>query len=156
MNPVVVRVRRLPTADPALPLPSCQTAGSAGMDVSANLPEADREKGIELSPGARALIPTGLAAAVPEGYEIQLRPRSGLALRNGVTLLNSPGTIDSDYRGEIGVVLVNHGTQTLEVHHGMRIAQMVLAPVCRIEWLEADSLAGSERGSGGFGSTGTR
>ena len=156
MNPVSVRVRRLPGADPALPLPSCQTAGSAGMDVCANLSEADRREGITLAPGQRALIPTGVAVALPDGYEVQLRPRSGLALRHGITLLNSPGTIDCDYRGEIAVVLVNHGTESVAISHGMRIAQMVLAPVFRIDWREVDALEDSVRGAGGFGSTGTR
>lgn len=154
MTRVPVRVHRIPGADPALPLPSYQTTGSAGMDVCANLPEADRQSGISIAPGARILIPTGLAVAIPDGYEIQLRPRSGLALRDGITLLNSPGTIDSDYRGEIGAVLVNHGSQSFQVMHGMRIAQLVLAPVCRIDWHGTDALEGSGRGAGGFGSTG--
>jgi dUTP pyrophosphatase len=156
MTGIPVRIRRMPGADPALSLPGYQTAGSAGMDVCASLPEAHRPNGIVLEPGSRALVPTGFALGIPDGYEIQLRPRSGLALRDGITLLNSPGTLDSDYRGEVGVVLVNHGSERVVIEHGMRIAQIVLAPVCRIEWREAESLEPSERGAGGFGSTGTR
>ncbi len=150
---LTLRVRRLPGADPSVPLPRYQTAGAAGLDVPANLPEADRA-GVTLGPGERRLVPTGLAVDVPEGYEIQLRPRSGLALRDGVTLLNTPGTIDSDYRGEIGVLLVNLGAVPFTVTHGMRIAQMVVAPVVRAEVVEADEIGQSERGAGGFGSTG--
>jgi dUTP pyrophosphatase len=156
VSAVAVRLRRLPGADPDLPLPAYETAGSVGMDVRANLPEASRATGIELAPGARALVPTGLTVALPEGYEIQLRPRSGLALREGITLLNTPGTIDSDYRGEVGVVLVNLSSQPMTIEHGMRIAQMVLAPVVRIDWVETEALEQSPRGTGGFGSTGTR
>lgn len=156
MTPVLLRILRLPDSDPAVPLPSYQTGGSAGMDVRANLALPDRDAGLVILPGERKLVPTGFAAAVPDGYEVQLRPRSGLAFRNGITLLNSPGTIDSDYRGEIGVVLVNHDTELFRVQHGMRIVQMVLAPVSRIEWLETESLDESGRGTGGFGSTGTQ
>ncbi|HLS58596.1 MAG TPA: dUTP diphosphatase [Paracoccaceae bacterium] len=155
MSGVRVRFRRLPAADPALPLPGYQTAGAAGMDLLANLPAEDRATGFELRPGARAAVPTGIAVEIPEGYEIQVRPRSGLALRHGITLLNSPGTIDSDYRGEILAILVNHGEQPVRIEHGMRIAQIVLAPVSRIVWQEAADLAASGRGTGGFGSTGT-
>jgi dUTP pyrophosphatase len=154
MTAVRVRVRRLPGADAALPLPAYQTAGAAGMDVAANLAPEDRERGLVLVPGARVLVPTGLAIAVPEGYEMQLRPRSGLALREGVTLLNAPGTVDEDYRGEVGVIVVNHGQAPVTIGHGMRIAQMVLAPVVRADWEEAESLDASPRGAGGFGSTG--
>lgn len=155
MSAVRVRIRRLPHADPALPLPAYQTAGAAGVDVLANLPPTERAEGIVLRPGARVAIPTGIAVEIPEGYEIQIRPRSGLALRHGLTLLNSPGTIDSDYRGEIAAIVVNHGTEPVRIEHGMRIAQIVLAPVSRIAWEEAGDLAASERGAGGFGSTGT-
>jgi len=105
--------------------------------------------------GATPLVPSGLAIAIPEGFEIQVRPRSGLALRHGVTLVNSPGTIDSDYRGEVGVILVNHGSAPFTVEHGMRVAQLVLSPVVRLAWREADELDDSARGAGGFGSTGT-
>ena len=152
---VAVAIRRLPGHDPALPLPAYATGGAAGMDVCACLPPEDRAGGLVLAPGARALVPTGLAVAIPEGHEIQVRPRSGLALRHGITLLNSPGTIDSDYRGEVGVILANLGDAAFTVAHGMRIAQLVLAPVARIAWEERDGLDASLRGSGGFGSTGT-
>jgi dUTP pyrophosphatase len=155
MTAVRVRVRRLPGADPGIPLPTYQTAGAAGMDVAANLAPDDRARGIVLPPGERALVPTGLAIAVPAGYEMQLRPRSGLALRQGVTVLNAPGTIDEDYRGEVGVVVVNHGRTPVTIAHGMRIAQMVLAPVVRALWEEVEALDASPRGAGGFGSTGT-
>jgi dUTP pyrophosphatase len=150
-----VRVRRLASHDPGLPLPAYATEGAAGMDLCANLAPGDRAAGLTLAPGARALVGSGLALEIPPGHEIQIRPRSGLALRDGVTLANSPGTIDSDYRGELGVILINHGAAPVTVAHGMRIAQLVLAPVARIAWEEADTLEGSARGAGGFGSTGT-
>lgn len=142
----VTRVR--PEVEP-LPLPRYMTSGSAGMDLLADVVEP-----IELSPGARALIPTGIAVELPAGFEAQVRPRSGLALRHGVTLLNSPGTIDSDYRGEIQVILINLGDQPYTVRRGDRIAQMIVAPVVRAELREVDGLADSRRGSGGFGHTG--
>ena len=153
--PVTIGIRRLPGHDPALPLPAYTTAGAAGMDVCACLGPKAREAGLVLAPGARALVPTGLAVEIPAGHEIQVRPRSGLALRHGVTLLNTPGTIDSDYRGEVGVILANLGDAPFTVAHGMRIAQLVLAPVVRIVWDERSALAESARGTGGFGSTGT-
>jgi dUTP pyrophosphatase len=133
-----------------LPLPAYATPDSAGMDLMAAVNES-----ISLAPGERMMIPTGIAIALPSGFEAQIRPRSGLALKNGLTLLNSPGTIDSDYRGEIGVILVNHSQETFMVEHGMRIAQMVVAPVLQISWNAVFSLNDSERGAGGFGSTGT-
>ncbi|MBO6560540.1 MAG: dUTP diphosphatase [Nisaea sp.] len=146
---VDVKVRRLPHgAD--LPLPAYQTADSAGMDLLAAIGED-----VVLAPGERKLIPTGLAIALPPGYEAQVRPRSGLALRNGITQLNTPGTIDADYRGEIGVILINHGAEPFTVTRGMRIAQMVVAPVIQARWNEVTELDETERGSGGFGSTGT-
>jgi dUTP pyrophosphatase len=148
-------IRRLPSRDPALPLPAYATPGAAGMDLQANLEPGDRAHGLSLAPGARALVPTGLALEIPASHEVQVRPRSGLALRQGLTVLNSPGTIDSDYRGEVGVILVNLGTAPVTIAHGDRIAQMVLAPVARIAWTEAGELAASARGAGGFGSTGT-
>lgn len=154
MSGVRVRFRRLPAADPALPLPGYQTAGAAGMDLLANLPAEDRATGFELRPGARAAVPTGIAVEIPEGYEIQVRPRSGLALRHGITLLNSPGTIDSDYRGEIQIPLINLDTESQEIEHGERVAQLLVALVHPIEWAEAESLPPTERGTGGFGSTG--
>jgi dUTP pyrophosphatase len=147
-------VRRLPSRDPALPLPAYATAGAAGMDLQANLAPEDRLRGLTLAPGARALVPTGLALEIPASHEVQVRPRSGLALRHGLTVLNAPGTVDSDYRGELGVILVNLGGEPATVAHGDRVAQMVLAPVARVAWAEAGELAASSRGAGGFGSTG--
>jgi dUTP pyrophosphatase len=152
---VSVGILCLPSRDPALPLPAYATPGAAGMDLSANLAPDDRAQGLTLAPGARALVPTGIALEIPPGHEVQLRPRSGLALREGLTLLNTPGTIDSDYRGEVGVILINHGREPVTVAHGARIAQLVLAPVARIAWAEAGALSESDRGTGGFGSTGT-
>ena len=144
-----VEVKRLPHgAD--LPLPEYATADSAGLDLLAAV-----DGDLTLQPGARALVPTGLAIALPPGYEAQVRPRSGLALRNGITLLNSPGTVDADYRGEVGVILVNLGQEPFVVTRGMRIAQMIVAPVTRLAWREVADLPASERGAGGFGSTGT-
>jgi dUTP pyrophosphatase len=142
----VARVR--PGPDP-LPLPRYMTAGAAGMDLLADL-EAD----LVLAAGERCLVPTGLAVAVPPGYEGQVRPRSGLAAREGLTLLNAPGTIDSDYRGEVRVLLVNLGTAPVRLRRGDRIAQLVIAPVARAVWREVAELPPSERGAGGFGSTG--
>lgn len=130
--------------------PTYATEHSAGMDLTAALEEA-----IEIGPGERMLIPTGLALALPDGYEAQIRPRSGLALKHGVTVLNSPGTIDADYRGEIGVILANMGEAPFTVERGMRIAQMVIAQYAKIEWEMAEELDNTERGAGGFGSTGT-
>lgn len=134
-----------------LALPRYETAHAAGMDLMACVP-AD----IVLAPGRRALVPTGFAIALPAGFEAQVRPRSGLAARHGVTVLNSPGTIDADYRGEIGVVLINHGDVPFTVSRGMRIAQLVVAPVSRVAWREAESLPETGRGAGGFGSTGMK
>ena len=133
-----------------LNLPTYATEQSAGMDLSAAI-----EEPIELAPGERALIPTGLSIALPAGYEAQVRPRSGLALKHGVTVLNTPGTIDADYRGEIGVILINHGQEAFTVERGMRVAQMVIAQHSNISWDVVESLEESDRGAGGFGSTGT-
>jgi len=133
-----------------LNLPTYATEQSAGMDLTAALPEA-----IELDAGERMLIPTGLSIALPEGYEAQIRPRSGLALKHGITVLNTPGTIDADYRGEIGVILINHGKEAFTIERGMRIAQMVISRHQSIEWDVVESLDETERGEGGFGSTGT-
>ena len=132
-------------------LPAYATAASAGMDLRAAI-----ENDIVIEPGVRALIPTGLRVAIPEGYEIQLRPRSGLALRDGITLLNTPGTIDADYRGEIGVILINLSDRPFTVRNADRICQMVLAAVPQIEWEAVDELPSTERGDGGFGHTGTK
>lgn len=133
-----------------LKLPAYATAQSAGMDLTAALEEA-----IELGSGERALIPTGLAIALPPGFEAQIRPRSGLAIKHGVTVLNSPGTIDADYRGEIKVILINHGKEPFTVERGMRIAQMVVERFEHIEWEVVNDLENTDRGAGGFGSTGT-
>jgi len=149
MSTVRVDVKRLPHGDD-LPLPAYATAQSAGLDLMAAV-DAD----VILAPGERSLVPTGLAIALPPGYEAQVRPRSGLALKNGVTVLNSPGTIDADYRGEVGVILANLGAEPFTVSRGMRIAQMVVAPVTQLAWNEVEDLSDSERGTGGFGSTGT-
>lgn len=149
-----VRVERLPHFDPALPLPAYETPGAAGMDLRASLAPADRAAGVTLAPGARAAIPTGLRVAIPAGMEMQVRPRSGLALRHGVTVANAPGTIDSDYRGEVMALLVNLGDAPFIVAHGARIAQAVIAPVARAVWQEGP-LDNTARGAGGFGSTGT-
>jgi len=138
-------------ADRSLPLPAYESAGAAGADLRANLPEGP----VTLAPGARALISTGLHMAIPQGFEVQIRPRSGLALKHGITLINSPGTIDSDYRGIVGVIMGNMGAEAFTVEHGMRIAQMVIAPVTQIAWDERADLESTTRGAGGFGSTGT-
>ncbi len=133
-----------------LPLPSYATGGAAGFDLLAAVVEP-----VTLAPGARTLVPTGLAIALPAGYELQVRPRSGLALRHGIVLANSPGTIDEDYRGEIGVIVLNAGSEPFAITRGLRIAQAVLAPVARLDWAEVDVLDATARGAGGFGSTGT-
>ena len=140
-------------ADRSLGLPDYASAGAAGADLRANF--ADRGV-VVLEPGARALVPTGLRMAVPEGFEVQVRPRSGLALKHGITLPNSPGTIDSDYRGPVGVIVLNAGSDPFEIRHGDRIAQMVVAPVVRADFAVAEALEGTARGDGGFGSTGRR
>jgi dUTP diphosphatase len=149
-----VAIRHRDGADRSVALPAYATDGAAGMDVRANFPPETRAAGLVLQPGERGLVPTGLEVAIPEGFEVQVRPRSGLAIRHGVTLLNAPGTIDSDYRGEIGVIVINHGSEPFHVRHGERIAQLVLARVERLTWQSATALAGSGRGEGGFGSTG--
>ncbi|MEI8395210.1 MAG: dUTP diphosphatase [Rhodospirillaceae bacterium] len=142
---------QLPHAD-GLPLPAHATAGAAGLDLMAAVPEG---KPVTLAPGARVLVPTGLTIALPPGFEGQVRPRSGLALNHGITVLNSPGTIDSDYRGEVGVILINHSDQAFVVERGQRIAQLVVAPVTYVVALACTGLADTGRGAGGFGSTGT-
>ncbi|WP_407495213.1 dUTP diphosphatase [Pseudooceanicola sp. MF1-13] len=152
MKPVGISVAWTEAADRQIALPTFATAGAAGADVRANLPEA---ASVELAPGARALIPTGLRMAIPDGFEVQVRPRSGLALKHGVTVANAPGTIDSDYRGELGVILVNLGDQPFVVTHGERIAQLVVAPVVQASFEVVADLDATDRGTGGFGSTGT-
>ncbi len=146
---VEVRIQRLPHAPG---LPEYATAGSAGLDIAAAVAG---DEPMELAPGARALVPTGLRLAVPEGFEAQIRPRSGLALRHGLMLPNSPGTIDSDYRGELQVIVMNAGSEPVRIERGMKIAQLVLMPVPRVAWRECAELDATERGEGGFGSTGT-
>ncbi len=148
---VTVRVSRAEGADPGLPLPGYATDGAAGADLRADT----GGDVVVLAPGERRLIGTGLRIALPEGYEMQVRPRSGLALRHGITLVNAPGTIDADYRGQVGVILVNHGDAPFEVTHGMRIAQAVVAPVVRATFDLVDALEETARGPGGFGSTGS-
>ncbi len=148
MSPVEIEVVRLPHAKD-LPLPSYATDGAAGMDLLAAVAAP-----VVIPPGGRALIPTGLRIALPEGFELQVRPRSGLALRHGITLPNTPGTIDEDYRGELGVIVLNAGTEPFTVERGARIAQAVVAPVVRARWREVERLQETRRGDGGFGSTG--
>ena len=151
MNAMVkVDIRQLPHGE-GLALPAYQSAHAAGLDLLAAVPEAAP---LILSPGQRALVPTGLSIALPAGYEAQVRPRSGLAARHGITVLNAPGTVDADYRGEVGVLLINHGDAPFAIRRGERIAQMVIAAVVRAELVAALSLSATERGSGGFGSTG--
>jgi dUTP pyrophosphatase len=147
---VTVDVQQLAHAE-GLALPAYQTAHAAGLDLLAAVPG---DAPLVLDAGKHALVPTGLTIALPPGYEAQVRPRSGLAAKHGVTVLNAPGTIDADYRGEIGVLLINHGTAPFTIHRGERIAQMVIAPVARAELVVASALSATERGSGGFGSTG--
>ncbi|MCX7644543.1 MAG: dUTP diphosphatase [Rhodobacteraceae bacterium] len=150
----VIRVLREDWADPEVALPAYETAGAAGADIRANLPRELRAGGMVLAPMERRVVPTGIRVEIPEGFEIQLRPRSGLALRHGITLPNTPGTIDSDYRGPLGVLLVNLGAEPYTIRHGDRIAQLVVAPVVRAAFRSVAALGESARGSGGFGSTG--
>ena len=145
-EPVAVQVKRLPHGQ-GLDLPAYATSGAAGMDVVA-------AETVTLQPGQRHAVATGLALAIPPGFEIQVRPRSGLALKHGITVPNTPGTIDSDYRGELKVILINHGPDAFAIARGDRIAQLVLAPVVQAAWDEVDELGDTERGAGGFGSTG--
>ena len=148
MTSVEISVKRLPH-NTDLPLPEYEPVQSAGMDLPAAI-----DSPMTLSPGEHAMVPTGLAIALPGGYEAQIRPRSGLAARNRVTVLNTPGTIDADYRGELKVILINLGTEPFEIERGMRIAQMVIAPVTQGKLTEVDDLSDTARGTGGFGSTG--
>ena len=145
-EPVAVAIRRLPHGE-GLELPRYATDGAAGMDVVS-------AEDVTLAPGARHAVATGLAMAIPLGYEIQVRPRSGLALKHGITVPNTPGTIDSDYRGELKVILINHGSEPFPIVRGDRVAQLVLAPVTQAAWREVAELDDTERGAGGFGSTG--
>jgi dUTP pyrophosphatase len=145
---IPVQIAREPGCED-IPLPAYESAHAAGMDLRAAVPEP-----LTLAPGERILIPTGLRIALPEGYEAQVRPRSGLAIRHGITMLNSPGTIDADYRGEIRVIVINHSTEPFTIERGDRIAQLIVAPVTRAEWLPVESLEQTTRGEGGFGHTG--
>ena len=151
---VTVNIMREGWADPDVPLPDYATAGAAGADLRANLPPDTRARGLILQPLARAIVLTGLRVAIPDGYEMQVRPRSGLALTHGITLPNTPGTIDADYRGPLGVLLINFGTDPFEIAHGDRIAQAIIAPVLRARFAVVDDLTDTARGAGGFGSTG--
>ena len=151
MRPVVDIVRLSHNAD--LPLPAYETTGAAGMDLRAAV---SGDEALVLSPGTRAAVPTGLAFALPEGFEAQVRPRSGLALKAGVTVANAPGTIDADYRGELKVLLINLGAEDFVIRRGDRIAQLVIAPVVQASWCEVENLDATDRGTGGFGSTGGR
>jgi dUTP pyrophosphatase len=148
--PIRVDIRQLPHGA-GLPLPAYQSAHAAGLDLLAAVPEAAP---LVLAPGKHMLVPTGLAIALPDGFEAQVRPRSGLAAKHRVTVLNSPGTIDADYRGEIQVILINHGAEPFTIRRGERVAQMVIAPVVQAQLVPAVTLSDTERGSGGFGSTG--
>ena len=144
--PITIAIKRLDHGD-GLPLPAYATDGAAGMDVVA-------AEEITLAPGGRHAVATGFAIAIPDGYEVQVRPRSGLALKHGISVPNTPGTIDSDYRGELKVILINFGAEPFEIRRGDRVAQLVLAPVTRARWAVVDELDDTERGAGGFGSTG--
>ena len=150
MTTPLIPIKRLPHAE-GVALPAYETPESAGMDIRAAPPEGEP---IVLKPGARTMVPTGLAFALPQGFEAQVRPRSGLAAKNGVTCLNTPGTIDSDYRGEVKVILINLGEEDFTIRRGDRIAQIVIAPVTQGAWTEVDDLDATSRGAGGFGSTG--
>ena len=150
MTKITLDVQRLPHGA-GLPLPEPATELAAGVDLVAAIDDT-----ITLAPGELQIIPTGLAIALPPGYEAQIRPRSGLAAKNGITLVNSPGTIDADYRGEIGAILINHGQESFTVERGMRIAQMVIAAVTEFTWKEQEELGTTDRGAGGFGSTGIK
>lgn len=150
MTDIIVAVRPLPHFE-GLELPAYETLGAAGMDVRAAFP---KDEPVMLMPGERTMVPTGLSVAIPQGYELQMRPRSGLAAKHGITCLNSPGTIDSDYRGELKVILINHGAEAFTIARGERIGQILLAPVTRLVWEQVESLDETDRGSGGFGSTG--
>ena len=150
MSRITAQLMQLPHGK-GLPLPSYETAEAAGMDMRAAVPE---DAPLTLNPGARELVPTGFAMAIPPGFEAQIRPRSGLALKHGIGIVNTPGTVDSDYRGEIKIILINLGHEDFEISRGMRIAQMIIAPVLRVAIEPVESLDGTARGAGGFGSTG--
>ena len=151
---ITLQTTREDWADPDLELPEYASAGAAGVDLRANFPKEIRSEGVMLAPSARVLVPTGLRVAIPDGYEMQIRPRSGLALKNGISIPNAPGTIDSDYRGPVGVILINLGDEAFHIQHGDRIAQAVVAPVVQAAFEVVEMLSDTSRGGGGFGSTG--
>ena len=153
MSPVEVKVKTLDHFDPGFELPFYATEGAAGADIRASLPE---KKSLIIKPGERVLVPTGLAMEIPLGYEVQVRPRSGLSLKSPLLLVNAPGTIDCDYRGEVNIIVGNFGKEDYVIEHGLRIAQLVLAPVTQAKYITATELGDTQRGSGGFGSTGTK
>ena len=150
----VLRILWETWADCSLPLPSYETAGAAGADIRANLLPEMRDAGLVLQPMQRAIVPTGFRVEIPLGFEMQIRPRSGLAVKHGISLPNTPGTIDSDYRGPLGVALINFGSDAYVIRHGDRIAQMIVAPVVQVQFALVDALSDTARGEGGFGSTG--
>ncbi len=151
---VLIRVIRDDWADPLIALPSYETPGAAGADLRANLKPEDREDGLTIAPMGRAIVPTGLRVEIPDGFELQIRPRSGLAFKFGISLANTPGTIDSDYRGPLGVLMINLGAEPFHIAHGDRVAQSVVAPVVQARFSLAPDLTDTNRGDGGFGSTG--
>ncbi|TQS73755.1 dUTP diphosphatase [Rhodobacteraceae bacterium] len=155
MDTPVIKLIREDWADADVALPRYETSGAAGADLRANLRPEDREAGLVLAPMARMIVPTGLRVEIPEGFEMQIRPRSGLAYKHGLSLPNTPGTIDSDYRGPLGVLLINFGSAPYTVTHGERVAQAVIAPVVQARFDTVDLLSDTQRGAGGFGSTGT-
>ncbi|SFJ32792.1 dUTP diphosphatase [Celeribacter neptunius] len=151
---ISIKIQWLEGADTSIKLPAHETEHAAGADVRANFPPEERETGLTLEPGERALIPTGFAMEIPPGYEVQVRPRSGLALKHGISMVNTPGTIDADYRGPIGILLINHGQDPFQINHGERIGQLLVAPVLQGLYTVAEDLSDTARGTGGFGSTG--
>jgi len=155
-NKQLVKVLALDHYDKEFALPTYETIGAAGADVKASLPASLRETGFEIKPGERVLIPTGLCFEIPLGFEVQVRPRSGISLKTSLLVVNSPGTIDHDYRGEVKIIVGNFGKETHIVEHGTRIAQLIIAPITQCKFQFSDSLSDTERGEGGFGSTGTK
>lgn len=153
MTPII-KVLREDWADPAVALPSYETLGAAGADIRANLPPEIREAGLVLAPMGRVIVPTGLRVEIPEGFEMQIRPRSGLAFKHGLGMPNGPGTIDSDYRGPLGVLMINFGAEAYTIRHGERVAQAIIAPVVQARYEIVADLGETDRGAGGFGSTG--
>lgn len=153
MSAVTVKIKTLPHYDASFELPFYATEGAAGADIRASLPE---KKSIIVKPGERLLVPTGLSMEIPLGYEVQVRPRSGLSLKSSLMVVNSPGTIDCDYRGEVNIIIGNFGKEDYVIEHGLRIAQLVLSPVIQARYVTTDDLSETARGAGGFGSTGTR